>query len=143
MVGHGHGHPGHLGHRPDRLETSTGYGSAGQTVPFNYLVTDTGTTTLTGVSVSDTVVPSVSCPSTTLAPGASETCTGSYTVTSGAVDAGSLTSTATASGTGSPWSGSEFVPVLGEGFRSGLRPADVHQRRFGDGDGRDASRVSR
>ncbi|MGP8059015.1 MAG: beta strand repeat-containing protein [Acidimicrobiales bacterium] len=79
--------------------TSTGYGSAGQTVPFSYLVTDTGTTTLTGVSLSDPVVPSVSCPSTTLAPGASETCTGSYTVTTGAVEAGSLTSTATASGT--------------------------------------------
>jgi len=77
---------------------STGYGSAGQTVPFSYLVTDTGTTSLTSISVSDTLVPSVSCPSATLAAGGSETCTGVYTVTQGDVDAGSVTSAATASG---------------------------------------------
>ena len=43
---------------------------------YNYLVTNTGTTTLTGIGVSDNLVPSVSCPDSTLAPGASETCTG-------------------------------------------------------------------
>ena len=79
--------------------TSTGYGAAGQTIPYSYLVTNTGTTTLTGVGVSDDLVPTVSCPSGTLAPGASETCTGSYTVTQGDVDAGSVTDVATASGT--------------------------------------------
>ena len=79
--------------------TSTGYGAAGQTIPYSYLVTNTGTTTLTGVEVSDDLVPTVSCPSGTLAPGAAETCTGSYTVTQGDVDAGSVTDLATASGT--------------------------------------------
>ena len=49
--------------------TSTGYGAAGQTIPYSYLVTNTGTTTLTGVGVSDDLVPTVSCPSGTLAPG--------------------------------------------------------------------------
>ncbi len=78
---------------------STGYGAAGQTIPYSYLVTNTGTTTLTGVGVSDDLVPTVSCPSGTLAPGASETCTGTYTVTQGDVDAGSVTDVATASGT--------------------------------------------
>ena len=62
-------------------------------------MTNTGTTTLTGVGVSDDLVPTVSCPSATLAPGASETCTGTYTVTQGDVDAGSVTDVATASGT--------------------------------------------
>ena len=79
--------------------TSTGYGAAGQTIPYSYLVTNTGTTTLNGVGVSDDLVPTVSCPSGTLAPGASETCTGTYTVTQGDVDAGSVTDVATASGT--------------------------------------------
>ncbi len=79
--------------------TSTGYGAAGQTIPYSYLVTNTGTTTLTGVGVSDDLVPTVSCPSGTLAPGVFETCTGSYTVTQGDVDAGSVTNVATASGT--------------------------------------------
>ena len=79
--------------------TSTGYSAAGQTIPYSYLVTNTGTTTLTGVGVSDDLVPTVSCPSATLAPGAAETCTGTYTVTQGDVDAGSVTNIATASGT--------------------------------------------
>jgi uncharacterized repeat protein (TIGR01451 family) len=79
--------------------TSTGYGAAGQTIPYSYLVTNTGTTTLTGVGVSDDLVPTVSCPSGTLAPGVPETCTGNYTVTQGDVDAGSVTNIATAAGT--------------------------------------------
>jgi uncharacterized repeat protein (TIGR01451 family) len=79
--------------------TSTGYGAAGQTIPYSYLVTNTGTTTLTGVGVSDDLVPTVSCPSGTLAAGVAETCTGTYTVTQGDVDAGSVTNVATASGT--------------------------------------------
>jgi uncharacterized repeat protein (TIGR01451 family) len=79
--------------------TSTGYGAAGQTIPYSYLVTNTGTTTLTGVGVNDDLVPTVSCASGTLAAGAAETCTGTYTVTQGDVDAGSVTNIATASGT--------------------------------------------
>ena len=79
--------------------TSTGYGAAGQTIPYSYLVTNSGATTLTGISVSDNKV-SVSCPSTTLAKGASETCTATYTVTQADVDSGSVTNSATASADG-------------------------------------------
>ncbi len=79
--------------------TSTGYGAAGDTIPYSYLVTNTGTTTLNGIGVSDDHVASVSCPNSSLAPGASETCTGTYSVTQADVDAGSVTNTATASGT--------------------------------------------
>ena len=79
--------------------TSTGYGHAGQTIPYSYLVTNSGTTALTGISVSDNKV-SVSCPSTTLAKGANETCTATYTVTQADVDSGSVTNSATASAVG-------------------------------------------
>jgi len=78
---------------------STGYGAAGDTINYSYLVTNTGTTTLSGISVADNLVASVSCPDPSLAPGASETCTGTYTVTQNDVDTGSVTNTATANGT--------------------------------------------
>ena len=47
---------------------STGYGAVGQTIPYTYLVTNTGNATLTGVSVTDNKN-TVTCPSGTLAPG--------------------------------------------------------------------------
>jgi uncharacterized repeat protein (TIGR01451 family) len=76
--------------------TSTAYGAAGQTIPYSYLVDNTGGSTLSNVRVSDNKV-AVSCPSTTLAKGASETCTAVYTVTQGDVDSGSVTNAAVAS----------------------------------------------
>src|SRR5271166_751894 len=78
--------------------TSAGYAAAGNVIPYSYVVTNSGATTLNGVSVSDNRT-SVSCPSGTLAKGASETCTAIYTVTQADVDSGSATNTATAAGT--------------------------------------------
>ena len=95
--------------------TSTGYGAAGQTIPYSYLVTDTGTTTLTGVAVTDDLVPTVSCPSGTLASGASETCTGTYTVTQGDVDTGSVTNIATVSGIDPQSTSGHLGAVFGDG----------------------------
>jgi uncharacterized repeat protein (TIGR01451 family) len=97
-----------------KTTTSSGYGAAGQTIPYSYLVTNGGGTTLTNVAVTDDKN-SVSCPSGTLAKGTSETCTGSYTVTQADVDSGSLTSSATASGTnpsGNSVSSSQSVVTL-------------------------------
>ncbi len=82
-----------------KCTTTTTYGAAGNVINYNYLVTNTGTTTISNVGVSDNLVASVSCPDSSLAPNASETCTGSYTVTQADVDAGSVTNTATANGT--------------------------------------------
>ena len=65
------------------------------------MVTNTGTTTLSGVAVSDPTGGAVSCPSTTLAPGASITCSvPAHTVTAADVAAGVVTNTATATATG-------------------------------------------
>ena len=80
--------------------------AAGQSVGYSFAVTNTGNVTLTGVAITETAFggsgtrPVATCPVTTLAPGASTTCTAGYTVTQADVDAGSVTNTATASGTG-------------------------------------------
>ena len=80
--------------------TSTGYGAAGNTLDYNYLVTNTGTTTISSIGISDNKVApaNISCLQPNLAPNASETCTGTYTTTQGDVDTGSVTNIATAGG---------------------------------------------
>jgi hypothetical protein len=67
------------------------------TITVSALVTNTGDTTLTGINITDTLSVNVSCPSTTLAPGASMTCTGTYVIPKGYV-ASSSTDTVTVVG---------------------------------------------
>jgi len=70
--------------------------AAGQQITYSYQVANTGTGTLSGISVTDPAVPGVSCPAATLSPGTSETCTGTYTTTAADLAAGTITGTATA-----------------------------------------------
>src|SRR5271165_324785 len=91
----GDGSPLSSGLTLTKATTSTGFSAAGQTIPYTYLVTNTGNNAVTGVSVTDNMN-TVSCPSSSLAPGANETCTGSYTTTAADVTAGSVTNTAIA-----------------------------------------------
>jgi uncharacterized repeat protein (TIGR01451 family) len=79
----------------------TGYSAPGTPITYSYKVTNTGNVELTAVSVTDPHVglSAVGCPSASLAPGAAETCTATYTTTQGDVDAGSISNTGTASGT--------------------------------------------
>src|SRR5690606_37446736 len=71
--------------------------SQGATITYTFLVTNTGNVTLTGIVVDDAQLdaPAV-CPVTTLAPGASTTCTGTHTITQAEVNAGVVDNTATA-----------------------------------------------
>jgi uncharacterized repeat protein (TIGR01451 family)/fimbrial isopeptide formation D2 family protein len=80
----------------------------GQSVSYRFLVTNTGETTLTNVSVTDTstapagpLTAGPTCPAaaSSLAPGASVTCTGTYLVTQADMDNGSILDAATATGT--------------------------------------------
>lgn len=77
---------------------------AGQTLTYSFRVTNTGNVTISGVSVSDQdfsgtgTLSAISCPTTTLAPGARITCTATYTVTQADVDAGQITNAATVDG---------------------------------------------
>ena len=74
------------------------YDAPGQVISYGYVVTNTGNVTLAGpFSVSDDKATDESCPATaTLAPGASITCTASYTITQADIDAGSVVNVASA-----------------------------------------------
>jgi uncharacterized repeat protein (TIGR01451 family) len=96
-----------------KSSSSAGYSAAANTVPYDFLVTNTGNITLNGVMVTDKEtapalqanLSAIHCPSSSLAPQTSETCTATYTVAAADVTNGSITDSATASGTppvGSP-----------------------------------------
>jgi uncharacterized repeat protein (TIGR01451 family) len=77
-----------------------GITDAGDTIPYAFVVTNTGALPMSNITVTDSKVGAVTCPQPTLAPGASETCTAVklYTVTAADVRAGAVNNTATASG---------------------------------------------
>ncbi len=82
-----------------KSSTTSNFNAANITIPYSYLVTNTGNSTLTAaVTVADNKIASISCPSIApgLAPGAAITCTGSYLTTQADVDAGGITNTASA-----------------------------------------------
>ena len=76
------------------------YDMAGDTVDYEYLVTNTGNVTITSaITVSDDKIPTINCPTLPggeLAPTATLTCVGTYTVTQADIDAGSITNIASA-----------------------------------------------
>lgn len=78
-----------------------GITDVGDTIQYTFDVTNTGGVALTGITVNDEMVGAVTCPSTTLAAGATQTCAAAavYTVTGDDVTAGSVDNTATVTGT--------------------------------------------
>jgi uncharacterized repeat protein (TIGR01451 family) len=79
------------------------YNAVGDILNYTMVAKNIGNVVLHDVSISDPLLPSLSCTPAqpaTLAPGASMTCTGSYTVTQGDLDAGSVDNTATVTGKG-------------------------------------------
>ncbi|GAB2611224.1 hypothetical protein GCM10027067_23380 [Pseudactinotalea suaedae] len=79
--------------------------ATGGTLEYSFLVTNTGNTALTGIVVNEGDftgtgdLGAIECPTTTLAPGASTTCTADYTLTQADVDAELITNSATVTGT--------------------------------------------
>ncbi|SEI13373.1 MULTISPECIES: DUF11 domain-containing protein [unclassified Leifsonia] len=77
----------------------------GQVITYSFVVTNTGNITMNGIGIAETSfsgtdpLPAATCPQPTLAPGAQEVCTTSYTLTQADVDAGTLQNTAVAQGT--------------------------------------------
>ncbi|UXN70279.1 hypothetical protein N8A98_03515 [Devosia neptuniae] len=70
----------------------------GETISYSFLVTNTGTLTMSNVMVNDPLVTIDQGPQT-LAPGASFTFTATYTPTQADIDTGAVTNTASATGT--------------------------------------------
>ena len=85
------------------------YSTLGESVPYSFVVRNTGNVTLTAVTVSDPKVTGLSCPVSTLAPGVSTTCTGNHIVTQADLDGGTVVNTASVTGT--PPSGTPLTPV--------------------------------
>lgn len=74
-------------------------GTAGSTIAYTFVVTNTGNVTLGDIRVVDAKLTAAPvCPVTTLAPGAVTTCTGAYTLTQGDLDAGRVVNRAHAEG---------------------------------------------
>jgi uncharacterized repeat protein (TIGR01451 family)/fimbrial isopeptide formation D2 family protein len=99
---------------------ANGTADAGETIGYTLTATNTGNVGLTGVSIVDPRLPSLSCTPTqpaTLAPSATLVCTGSYTVTQADVDAQTpIANTATAdSNETPPRQASANVPVTAAG----------------------------
>ena len=81
--------------------TSSGPYELNSTIDYQFVVTNTGNVTLSGVAVNDALpgISAVSCPATTLAIGQDMTCTATYQVQQADVNAGNVHNSATASGT--------------------------------------------
>ncbi|GAB3614731.1 DUF7507 domain-containing protein [Humibacter ginsengisoli] len=77
----------------------------GQVITYHFTVTNTGNVTMNEVGIHETSftgsgsISDATCPSSTLAPGAQEVCTATYTLTQTDVNHGSITNTAIANGT--------------------------------------------
>jgi uncharacterized repeat protein (TIGR01451 family) len=85
----------------DKTATPATYKAVGAQISYSYVVTNIGNVTLGGpFTVADNKA-TVTCPATAaLSPGASITCTATYTITQADLDAGAVTNIATASGGG-------------------------------------------
>ncbi|WP_403023224.1 DUF6923 family protein [Salinibacterium sp. GXW1014] len=71
----------------------------GDAIEYRFVVTNTGNVPLTGVTINDPLIPSITPTSATIAPGAQQVFTGSYEPSQADVDAEQVTNTATSSGT--------------------------------------------
>ena len=100
----------------EKTTTADGFAGIGESIPYSYKVTNTGTVTLSGtLEIDDDKIASgnITCPAVPgggLVPGAFLTCTGSYTTTQADVDAGKVTNEATAT-LGGVTSASDTVTV--------------------------------
>jgi len=89
----------------------------GDTIAYSFTVTNAGNVTLTGITVSDPLIGTITCPASsnpipTLAPHAEETCEGTYAITQANIDDGKVDNTATAEAEdGTTASGDASTPI--------------------------------
>lgn len=77
---------------------SDGYVGAGDTVQYNFTITNTGSLVVSALTITDPDATRLNCPARPVAPGAVATCTGVHVLTQAEVDSGSVSNTARATG---------------------------------------------
>ncbi|MEE4496226.1 DUF7507 domain-containing protein [Streptomyces sp. BE230] len=87
-----------LGLRLEKSADNSRIYQAGDEITYAYKVTNTGDRQLTGIAVTDDLIPDVTCSATALAPGATTDCSGNYTVTEDDAERGSVINVAAATG---------------------------------------------
>ena len=109
------------------LNDANGNGLAdlGETIDYTFDLTNTGNTTLSGLTVDDPKAGSVTCPQLTLPPAATITCTADspYTVTEADIAAGDVVNVATANGT--PPAGVPPIVPASDTVSTPINPAEV------------------
>lgn len=81
-----------------KVATPDTFTAAGQTITYTYTVTNSGSETLSDITVTDGKLGPISCPETMLASGDLMTCTASYTTVAADVTAGRITNSVTVVG---------------------------------------------
>ena len=120
----------------DKSSTTTLITSAGQVVPYSYLVSNTGTSELTGIALVDTNTDAPpSCPATTLAVAGSMTCTGQHTVTVAELIAGAnVVNVATVSSNEAPdATDTVSIPIVRRSDHTGALTMGSWQNKNGQG----------
>ena len=74
------------------------FGAVGSIVTFSFDLTNDSAQTIPAASISDPAIPGLACDFTDIAPFATVSCSGDYTVTQADLDAGQIVNTATATG---------------------------------------------
>ena len=116
---------------------------AGDRIRYAFAVGNTGSVTINDITVDDAVLPDAAeCGTTSLPPGESTTCAGTYRISQDDVDAGSVTNTATAAGTApgggvvtSPEDSVKTLITNGSGLSLAMQagsPVDVNANRVTD-----------
>ncbi|WP_191621435.1 beta strand repeat-containing protein [Marinihelvus fidelis] len=82
----------------DKTVMPTTYSQVGDVLAYTFVVTNTGNTTVTGISIDDPLITDATCPLTELAPTESMNCTGSLTVEQSHIDDGNVLNVARANG---------------------------------------------
>jgi uncharacterized repeat protein (TIGR01451 family) len=77
-----------------KTPSRTTFSAAGQRITYTFHVVNTGNVTLTNITVTDSRLGTITCPHTTLEPGASMNCTATHTTTTADVNAGRIHNTA-------------------------------------------------
>lgn len=83
----------------DKRVTSAPITAVGQSITYEFEVINTGNQTLSNMTVSDPLLPGLSCTVASLAPGDNLVCSEPYVVTQPDIDRGSIVNTASATGT--------------------------------------------